>query len=197
MGEVGQPRHIGFCRISCNLTALKISLILYPIMNTKEELFENCVQQFVKLTQKKFGQSLKCVILFGSTVKNLKVKTDIDLFVILENDLAKEMLFQFMDDAENELRPFLAVAKAAGFEWAPSIKLKSKRQALKFNPLYLDWIQTSRVLYADAENLDQVILTRTKAFIQKYGSKRIEKGLFWYWDICPGLTYSEVIEYQW
>jgi predicted nucleotidyltransferase len=141
---------------------------------------------FVTQLLEKYGTKLQAVIQFGSTARgHIKRHTDLDLFVVLDTDfvnLADKRAATFT--AEESADSVLKSLTSSGYSIQVSAVVRTKNQALVFTPIYLDMTVHS-VIHYEKDDFATLLIQRTKDKIAELGAVRKNRGLLWYWDLCP------------
>lgn len=159
--------------------------------------YKYIVENLLNALQEVFGQALVSVIVFGSVARGDPRKdSDLDILIIVE-DLPKphfERLNLYMK-AEEKLDPLLYELYEKGYAISISPILKTKREAEKITPLYLDMTEDAVIIY-DKENFFERILTHLIEKMKELGSRRIWIGKKWYWILKDNTRFGEVIEIE-
>jgi len=160
--------------------------------------FEDLLSELVRLCQIRFGQDFQGALLFGSTVSQLKPVTDIDLIVAItglpKNRRERLSLFS---DIEVALKPKLDHMQARfGIRLELSEKLRTPDELSHFSPLYLDWVDHSRILF-ERNAVFSDLIKKTAQYISESGARRVQRGLKWYWILREGVTGDDEFEVGW
>lgn len=141
---------------------------------------------FVTQLLENFGNKLLAVIQFGSTARgHIKRHTDLDLFVVLDTEFANlaEKRAAALK-AEESADAVLKSLNSFGYSIQVSALVRTRNQALAFTPIYLDMTIHS-VIHYEKDDFATLLIKRTKDKISEIGAVRKNRGLLWYWDLCP------------
>ena len=164
----------------------------------KNAVKEQILSTLVSELKSEFSTDLRAVVLYGSMVDQTKSTTDFDVFVIVEKSLGtRPDRIDLMLKIENRLGSELRSAALIGCHWEISLKLKTLQESDHFSPLYLDWVDRSRILYEDESTAATKIIHKTAEWIFTSGAKKYQRGLLWYWDLMPDLKPGEERKIGW
>lgn len=74
-----------------------------------------------------------------------------------------------------------------------SIIFKTKDEARKIVPLYIDMVEDAKILF-DRDNFFTNVLEGLRSRLNELGSRRVWKENGWYWILKPDYKYGEVFE---
>ncbi len=137
--------------------------------------------------------NIESIIQFGSTCHSpIKKQTDIDLLYIIKstNTLTRIEQFHLTKDWDNDLDKKLSQFK--DYNLISSTHVKSLNQLSQLSPMYLDFPETSHILF-DRTGLGRNLLSNITNWIVKNNAKKVQKGALWYWiydDQDPSLPVS-------
>jgi len=109
--------------------------------------------------------------------------SDIDLFVVLQ-EAPSGMLSRcrLLDPVRESLTPELEGLWKQGV-YADFVEvIRTRSEAQKFHPLYLDMSQEAVLLY-DRDRFLETLLAMVKEQLEREGAERKVMGNFWYWDL--------------
>jgi uncharacterized protein len=141
------------------------------------------------------GARLVSIALYGSIArKEAAPGSDIDLFIVLE-EAPSGMLSRrrLLDPVRESLTPELEKL------WKQSIYadfvevIRTRSEAQKFHPLYLDMSQEAILLF-DRDKFLESLLSRVKEQLKKGGAERKVMGRFRYWDLSRSSIPEETME---
>jgi len=160
--------------------------------------FEELLSEVVRLCQIRFGQDFQGALLFGSTVSQLKPVTDIDLMVAITGlPKNRRERLGFFSDIEVALKSRLDLMQARfGIRLELSEKLRTPDELSHFSPLYLDWVDHSRILF-ERNSIFSNLIQKTAKYISDSGARRVQRGLKWYWILREGVTGDDEFEVGW
>lgn len=160
-------------------------------------LFETLLTSLIRECQNHWGVTLNGILLFGSTIVQLKVSTDIDLMICVEDlPIKRRARLDLFDPIERSLQSNLNELRGAGHALEFSVKLRTPDELFKFSPLYLDFPDRSRILF-EKEQIFTKLLIKTKDWIQSSGARKVAHGLKWYWILNPNASFSDEFEIGW
>ena len=167
------------------------------MIQPEHAVFTDMLQELVREGRRLWDPHLKGIVLFGSTVRQLKRETDVDLLLVMEGlPPQRRARLELFDALEERLASHLSRLRALGFHLEFSPLLRTPREAARFSPLYLDMTHCCRILL-DQDGLLARVLERTARYIEESGAHRVERGLYWYWVLKPGLKSGEEFEMGW
>jgi predicted nucleotidyltransferase len=167
--------------------------------NLKYDWLRIPLKRLVKMFLDEFEQDIVSIALYGSTVKGLfrAGESDIDMLYIVENE-AKDLLTRENKVFKRfystyEYKVFDRLFRMKGFYGYPEITVAflRRREAVNFQPIYLDMISHRAILY-DKDGFLACLVQRLRDELKKLGSKRIEYADgSWCWVLKPGLKAGE------
>ena len=156
----------------------------------------------VGLFLKEFGSELISLALYGSSARGSFVmgESDLDLLYVVEDDVHElwlresEVFRRFQ--SSYEYTAFNRWFKQKGLYGYPEVSAThlGRSSALRFQPVYLDMIESSVIPYDRSDFLGG-ILGKLRNSLVELGAQRVERadGL-WYWVLKPNLRPGEVLE---
>lgn len=152
-------------------------------------------EQFAAHLRDILAGNLVSVVLFGSVARGeARSDSDMDVLVVCE-DLPDGRFARRarVEEAERRLEPRLASLRAGGVDTGLTIILRTRREAERTIPLYLDMTEDARLL-EDRGGFFAGVLDRLRARLAALGSERRRRGGARYWVLKPDLKPGEVIE---
>ncbi len=152
-------------------------------------------ERYADLLRGAFGQRLVSVVLFGSVARGeAGSASDIDLLVVAD-DLPDGRFARLgsLERVDQAFEPELTRLRAGGLIPRVAPLLKSRAEAGKIVPLYLDLVEDGRLLY-DRDGFFRSVLDRLVASMRRLGSERRVRGKVRYWVLKPDLKPGEVFE---
>lgn len=145
-----------------------------------------------------YGRRLLSLAVFGSFARGThKSNSDLDILILLDDGHAQSVSKRLQEFTTIELSLLDAeddcVKTDVEMDLSPVIL--SAREAEHFNPLYLDMTEDCLILI-DRENFLQRILDSVREKKSRWGSQKISIANQWYWNIKPGLSWGERIDYD-
>lgn len=145
-----------------------------------------------------YNEQLVSLAIFGSYAREeAKLNSDLDLLIILRSLPFGRMRAQweFVSEIEIPLDAEKDALKRDNIDMEISSLLLARSGAESFLPIYLDMVQYCYVL-KDCENFLKNRLLTVSEQMKRWGSKRVDVGGHWAWEICPALKWGEVINYD-
>lgn len=151
--------------------------------SVRDEL-QNKLSEWIDSCKNEWRENFISAIQFGSTTKSyIKFETDVDLLLVFNNvPKNKWDRFQFIKNKESELEDSLK--KIKNYNLIPSILCWQKDSFEKLHPLYLDFVDSSNILY-DPDSIAKKVINKTEDWLKKRGAVKVQKGHLWYWDVNP------------
>jgi predicted nucleotidyltransferase len=145
--------------------------------------------------QSHLGESLVSVVLFGSVARGeAEVNSDIDLLIVAEGlPRGRFARLNLLEGIDQEFQPLLERLEVEGTSTRFSRILKTRKEAGRIIPLYLDLVEDAVILY-DADGFFQDLLRRLRDSLNRLGAKRERLGRVRYWDLKPDLVPGERFE---
>lgn len=161
------------------------------------EKIEKLIDRTLEELKEYFGEDLISVVLFGSFARGeAKKESDIDLLIVCR-DLPKERMKRqdiFIEIEKNIEKEMKRLHEKGVFPYISPI-MKTKEEAKKFSPLYLDMVEDAKILF-DRQNFFGEILRNLRYKMKELKSKRIWIGKKWYWDLKPDYKFGEEINIE-
>lgn len=125
-----------------------------------------------------FGDSLKAIIHYGSSVSQIKSVSDIDLiFVFSTHTKPKSEAFDFLDVV---VEPQLRLIEKEGFHYHLSINPVLEQNLDSTQSFYFDLLDRSRILLDRGKGFSS-FLKQVEAHMRQNRFERIQQGSRWYW----------------
>jgi len=156
---------------------------------------QSAAQRYAELLQAAQGENLVSVALFGSVARgDAKRDSDIDLLIIGEEfPQGRFARLRLLEEVDCKFEEELVRLRSFGLHPRLARLLKTRSEASRFVPLYLDLVEDARLLY-DRDGFFRSVLARLEASLKKLGAERKVRGQVRYWVLKPVLTPGEVIE---
>jgi len=167
-----------------------------PLASTDlNAVFLNLAHRYAAAAQQTLGNQLVSIALYGSVARGQAAPTsDIDLFVVLQEAPSGMLARRHMLEAAREsLTADLEVLWRQGIYTDFIEVIRSRTEAEKFHPLYLDMSQEAILLY-DRDRFLESVLDKIRDRLEKGGAKRHAAGRGWYWDLNQAFLPDEVAQ---
>jgi len=167
--------------------------------NLKDDWLRIPLERLVKIFLDEFKHDIVSIALYGSTVKGLfeAGKSDLDVLYIIEDEardpLTRENRVFKRFRSTYEYKVFDRWFRMKGFHGYPEITVTylRRREAVNFQPIYLDMILHRAILY-DKDGFMAGLILRLGDELKRLGSQRIEYADgSWCWVLKPGLKPGE------
>jgi predicted nucleotidyltransferase len=156
--------------------------------------YKTVVRELLKELLKFFDERLVSVVVFGGVARGTARRdSDLDILIIVE-DLPKsrlERLAQYLR-AEENIDPLLDRLLTDGYAILITPILKTREEARKASPLYLDMTEDAVIVY-DKDSFFENVLLRLREELSKLGSERVWLGKKWYWVLKKDSKVGEVV----
>lgn len=150
-------------------------------------------KRYSAAAQEVLGDRLVSIALYGSVARDQAGPvSDIDLYVVLQEApsgmLARRRL---LDPVRESLTPNLERLWMQGIYTDFIEVIRTRDEARRFHPLYLDMSREAILLY-DRDRFLETLLENVRAHLERGGAERIAMGRFWYWDLKRASPPEEV-----
>ncbi len=155
----------------------------------------NLAKRYSATAQETLGDRLVSIALYGSVArKEAGPGSDIDLFIVLQ-EAPSGMLSRrhLLDPMRESLTPELEKLWRQGIYTDFVEVIRTRNEARKFHPLYLDMSQEAIILF-DRDKFLEILLSAIKEHLKNGGAERKIMGKFRYWDLSRSSIPEEVIE---
>lgn len=161
----------------------------------ESHMLREAAEAYTRRVRAALGENLTSVVLFGSVARaEAGPDSDIDLLIVAEafppGRFARLALLEGID---REFEPELERLRALGLQPRLARILKTRQEAARLVPLYLDMVEDARLLY-DRDGFFASVLARLRASMTRLGSERRQRGTVRYWILKPDLKPGEVFE---
>lgn len=158
------------------------------------EPYRVVVGRLVDELLKVYGDALVSVIVFGSVARGTaKADSDLDVLIIVEGLPRSrfERLASYIK-AEEGLDPLLDELLAEGYAVSITPILKTREEAEKVSPLYLDMTEDAVIVF-DRGSFFESVLLRLREELSRLGAKRVWLGRKWYWVLKEDFRFGEEV----
>ena len=152
-------------------------------------------ERYAQTLQEVLGANLISVVLYGSVARReATANSDIDLFVACEAlPEGRFARLRLLDVAERRVAADIAALRARGIETRLSVIVRTRTEAQRTVPLYLDMVEDALLLY-DRDGFFAGVLARLRERLTELGAERRQRGRVRYWILKRDFTPGEVIE---
>jgi len=151
--------------------------------------------RYAALLRRALGEKLVSVVLFGSVARGeAGPDSDIDLVVVCETLPAGRFArLALLDHSDRVFQVELDRLHARGVRTRMSVVIKTREEASRFVPLYLDLVEDARLLH-DRDGFFASVLARLRASLDRNGAERRVLGRVRYWVLKRDFRPGEVVE---
>ncbi len=158
-------------------------------------VLEAAARQYTSLLEAHLRGRLVSVVLFGSVARGeARPDSDLDLLIVGEDFPAGRFArLRLLEPADAAFEPELERLRAQGIHTRLARVIKTRAEAERIVPLYLDMVEDARLLY-DRDAFFAGVLARLRRRLAELGAERRTLGRVRYWVLKPDLAPGEVVE---
>jgi uncharacterized protein len=158
-------------------------------------LLRAAAERYTALLREALGDNLVSVVLFGSVSRGAATAdSDLDLLIICERlPDGRFARLRSVEDADRRFDEDLARLRSAGIRTRLACLLKTRAEAARTVPLYLDMVEDARLLY-DRDRFFAGVLAHLQGSLARLGAERRQRGRVRYWVLKREFTPGEVFE---
>ncbi len=151
--------------------------------------------RYAELLRGALGENLVSVVLFGSVARGeAGPDSDIDLLVVCETFPAGRFArLRMLEPADQAFETELERLQAQGVRTRLSLVLKTRDEATRVVPLYLDLVEDARLLH-DRDGFFTGVLKRLRSALTQNGAERRILGRVRYWVLKRDFRPGDVVE---
>ena len=152
-----------------------------------KESFDQIVRALQDAVARTYGDRLVTLAIFGSVAsQSMRPDSDVDVF-ICATDLpwGRTARVREFEDVERPLEPLLAELKTREIYPCLSPVIKTPEEAGLGSVLFIDMTDTVMIFF-DRGDFFRNLLNALKDRMTQLGSRKIQLGNAWYWDLMPG-----------
>ncbi len=151
--------------------------------------------RYAALLGEALGDNLISVVLFGSVARGeAGADSDLDLLIVCEALPAGRFArLRLLEPAEKAFEKELATLHAQGVQTRLSLVVKTRDEAKRVVPLYLDLVEDARLLH-DRDAFFAGVLAGLRAALIRNGAERRMLGRVRYWVLKRDFHPGEVVE---
>jgi uncharacterized protein len=166
-------------------------------MNTSEatSALRAAAEQYTGLLREALGDSLVSVVLFGSVARGeATADSDLDLLIICQSlPDGRFARLRLLEEADRRFEADLVRLRSAGIRTRVACLLKTRGEASRTVPLYLDMVEDACLLH-DRDGFFAAVLARLRGSLARLGAERRRRGRVRYWVLKREFTPGEVFE---
>lgn len=157
--------------------------------------FLAAAERYTELLKGALGDNLISVVLFGSVARGeARADSDIDLLVIAEHlPPGRFARLRQLEEVERSFESELDRLRSVSVEPRLATLLKTRQEATRLVPVYLDLVHDACFLY-DRDEFFRSVLARLDTSLKRLGAERRTCGRIRYWILKPDWKPGEVIE---
>jgi hypothetical protein len=158
-------------------------------------MLTDVAERYARALQDVLGDNLITVALYGSVARGEPSPgSDIDLFVVCEAlPGGRFARLRHLEAAEQSVTADIAGLRGHGIETRLSVIVRTRAEAQRTVPLYLDMVEDARLL-CDRGGFFTAVLARLRARLRELGAERRQRGRVRYWILKRDFTPGEIIE---
>ena len=159
------------------------------------EPYRTVLGELLRALYRTFGDNLVSVAVFGSVARGTARRdSDIDLLVVADGlpRSIRERVRMYLG-AEEAIDPLLDRLLDEGYAITINPIIKSREEAARTSPLYLDMTEDAVILY-DRDGFLTSLLARLRQRLRELGAERVWVGKRWYWRLKRDYVFGEVVE---
>jgi predicted nucleotidyltransferase len=172
-----------------------MSAVRSPSREQVNQALPAAAAHYAELLQRVLGPNLVSVVLFGSVARGeAGPDSDIDLLLVGEEfPPGRFARLRLLAEVDAEFESELDRLRSRDIHPRLARILKTRAEAGRFVPLYLDLVEDARLLF-DRDGFFQSVLARLGASLSRLGAERRRRGRTRYWVLKPDWEPGEVIE---
>lgn len=165
-----------------------------PSSETSRALRE-AAERYAGLLRETLGGNLVSVVLFGSVARGeATADSDLDLLIVCEHlPAGRFSRLRLLEGADRRFEDELLRLRSLGIQTRLARIVKTRDEAARVVPLYLDLVEDACLLYDGGEFFSS-LLSRLRSLLATLGAERRVRGRVRYWVLKPDLAPGEVIE---
>lgn len=150
---------------------------------------------YARLLEEELRDNLLAVVLFGSVPRGeATAGSDIDLLVVCETlPVGRFARLRELERVDARFEHELRRLRAEGIDTRVVPLLKTRQEAGRVVPLYLDMVEDGRLL-VDRGGFFAEVLAGLRARLAALGAERRRRGQVRYWDLKPDFRPGDRIE---
>ena len=158
-------------------------------------VLRDAAARYAGLLREHLGDNLVAVVLFGSVARGeARPDSDLDLLIVCESlPDGRFARLRAIEAADRRFEDDLAGLRARGIRTRVAQLLKTRAEAARIVPLYLDLVEDARLLY-DRDGFFAAVLARLRHSLARLGAERRMRGRVRYWVLKRDFVPGEVFE---
>ncbi|MGC8582943.1 MAG: nucleotidyltransferase domain-containing protein [Thermoproteus sp.] len=162
------------------------------------EPYRSVVGRLLEALLAHYGDGLVSLVVYGSVARGSARKdSDVDLLAVFE-DLPKSRVARLalFEKAEDAVQPLLDELMEEGYAIALSPILKTRKEAERFAPIYIDMTEDAVIVY-DKGGFFEGVLRRLSEKLRELGAERVwVNDRSWYWVLKRDYKFGDLIELE-
>ena len=163
-----------------------------------QEPYRTVVRELLRVLIGLYGDNLVSLVVYGSVARgSARRDSDLDVLVVFE-ELPRSRFerVRIFETAEDRVQPLLDELMSRGYAIALSPIIKTRDEASRFTPLYLDMTEDAVIVY-DKGRFFEGVLNRLIERLRELGARRVWlSDRAWYWVLKDNYRFDEVIEIE-
>lgn len=166
-----------------------------PPVNATQDAYSELLRALAERAREHYGPRLISLVIFGSVGRGRpRPDSDVDVLIVADGlPAGRARRARDFETLEAAMEGALQRARRSGVETYLSPVFKTREEATRGSPLFLDMVEDAQLLI-DADDFFKGILDRLRRRMADLGSKRVWRGTHWYWILKPDLSPGESVE---
>ncbi|NMC57897.1 MAG: nucleotidyltransferase domain-containing protein [Candidatus Methanofastidiosa archaeon] len=145
---------------------------------------ENYLNQLFEKIKEYYGKRLTSLLVYGSYARQEnKLDSDIDLFIVIKTDKnRRDRIREFVTEIESKLLDSSLLLLDENISSEISTVILTEKEALFFNPLYLDMV-SKRIILFDRNDFMENLLLKYMILMRECNTKKEKCGSFEYYAL--------------
>ncbi len=154
---------------------------LNRVMKYYSKNHENYLNELFERIREYYGDRLTSIVLYGSYARQEnKLDSDIDLFIVIQTDKNRRgRIKEFVSEIESPLLKPSLLLYDENISSEISTVILNEKEALCFNPLYLDMVSKKIILF-DRNSFMENLLLKYKDLMKECKTRKEKCGSFEY-----------------
>jgi len=165
------------------------------VMSAISTILQDAAERYGGLLRETLGDNLVTTALFGSVARGeATADSDLDFLIVCERlPEGRFARLGLLEEADRRFEGELRRLRSDGIDTRLARILKTRTEAERIVPLYLDLVQDARLLY-DRDGFFASVLSRLGDSLARLGAERRLRGRVRYWVLKRDFVPGEVFE---